>query len=73
MSSMLIWFSGVIICGIGISIIIGGLSILKEAVLQMFEEKDFGGFIYFIIVGLFVVLIGVAIFFGGYMAFKSVL
>lgn len=73
MSSMLIWSSGVIICGIGINIIIGGLSILKEAVLQMFEEKDFGGFIYFIIVGLFVVLIGVAIFFGGYMAFKSVL
>ena len=73
MSSMLIWFSGVIICGLGISIIIGGLSLLKEAVSQMFVERDFVGFICFIIVGLIVVLIGVAIFIGGYMVFKSVL
>ena len=73
MSSLLVWFLGVLLCGLGVSIVIGGLSLNKEGVCMMFMEDDFVGFICFAIIGLFADLVGFALFCGGYKVFRSVL
>lgn len=65
MTQFLIWFLGVVLCGLGISTFIGGLSIHKEAIDSLFDKELLEVFT-FSFVGFFFDGVGAALFWLGY-------
>ena len=65
MIQFLIWFAGVAICGLGISVFIGALSLHKEAFTSIFD-KDILECIIFSFIGFFFDIVGAGLFYLGY-------
>ena len=65
MIQFLIWFLGVVLCGLGISVFIGGLSMHKEAISSLFDKELLEVFI-FSFVGFFFDGVGIILFYLGY-------
>lgn len=70
MSSIFIWFIGVLVCGLGLSIMIAGVSFHSSAVIDFFNKKFLDGIICTILALVFDA-VGFLIFGGGYMIFRS--
>lgn len=65
MTAFLIWFLGVVVCGLGISVFIGGLSLHKESFTSLFEKELIECFI-FSFTAFFFDAVGVGLFYIGY-------
>lgn len=65
MIQFLIWFLGIVLCGLGISAFIGGLSMHKEAISSLFDIELLDVFI-FSLVGFFFDGVGIVLFWLGY-------
>ena len=65
MTSFLIWFLGMVVCGIGVSLFIGGLSLHKESFTSLFEKELMESFI-FSFAAFFFDAVGAVLFYIGY-------
>ena len=70
MTAFIIWFLGVVICGFSICIIIVGLSLHKEAIVELLFEKDFGISIIFSCIAFLFDGVGGALFYLGYLVME---
>ena len=66
MTAFLIWFLGIVVCGLGISAFIGGLSLHKEAFKSLFFEKELIECFMFSFVAFFFDGVGAVLFYVGY-------
>lgn len=66
MIAFLIWFLGVVVCGLGGSAFIGGVSLHTEAFKSLFFEKKLGECFIFSFVAFFIDGVGAVLFYVGY-------
>lgn len=66
MTAFLIWFLGVVICGLGVCLVIVGLSLHKEAIVELLFEKEFGICIIFSFIAFLFDGVGAGLFYFGY-------
>ena len=65
MTQFLVWFLGVALCGLGISVFIGALSLHKEAFTSIFDKNILACF-EFSFAGFFFDIVGAGLFYLGY-------
>ena len=66
MTQMLIWFLGVILCGLSSAVFIASISLHKEALISYFFEKEFLVGAVFSIVAFVIDIISFVLFYAGY-------
>ena len=66
MTAFLIWFLGVVICGLGVSVFIGGVSLHREAFTSLFSEKNLMECFIFSFTAFFLDAVGAGLFYVGY-------
>ena len=66
MMQFLIWFAGVFLCGIGITTVLFGICLHKEAIREVIFEISWKDFFIFTFIALFVDLVGSSLFYLGY-------